>query len=315
VGDHRAIVEQCLVDAAEFFDIERAVVHPAQRPALRVVVEREGADGGEQVGVRHAGLRRQVGACRFAEEVAIERRDREAMADAPLKDTEGGEQSDPEVAVPALARRRCDAGMFRQPTQPRHTVVRMVDGEGAVGVVPRGGDQVALFGDHQEEHAIDDAQRLAVELLRGQVAVGEGAAQALIRGVAQQSVRQRLQRLLYPVAQAVAHPPAFRQRLLMVAFEPALRRIGGALRQARTVEQAIEQGEIAELFPLQHRLEVELDIRRAGEARRFAQQTQAHAIGHDPPQVVGRIEVLLHQRVGRQAHPPSPLRARGGSGG
>jgi hypothetical protein len=73
------------------------------------------------------------------------------------------------------------------------------------------------------------------------------------------------------------------------------------------VEQPVEDGELGELLTLQHRAQVELDVGRAGEAGRVAQQAQPLAVGDDAPELLGAVEVLLDQGVGREARS-----ARGG---
>ncbi len=66
------------------------------------------------------------------------------------------------------------------------------------------------------------------------------------------------------------------------------------------MEQAIEQRERGELLTLQDRAQVKLDVGGASEARGVAQQAQALTVGDNPPELLGIVEVLLHESVGRE---------------
>ena len=117
----------------------------------------------------------------------------------------------------------------------------------------------------------------------------------------QQAVAQQQQRPLDAIAQAVAHTPARLHRLLVIALKQAGAGLLGRNRQARAMQQPIEDGELGELLALKHRPQVKLHKRGAGEARRVAQQAQPLAVGHNAPELLGAVEILLHQRVGREA--------------
>ena len=164
-----------------------------------------------------------------------------------------------------------------------------------------GGDQAAIFGHHQEQQTIDQLEQLAVIAERRQFVARQLLAQRGIGRVLKQAVAKRAQRGFHTVAQLLAHAPAGFDRLLVVFFEQAACRVGAVVRQARPVQQAVHQRKLAELLALEHRPQIELDVGRAGETRRIAQQAQPLAVRHDAPQMLGAVEVFLQQRVRRQA--------------
>jgi HEAT repeat protein len=86
-----------------------------------------------------------------------------------------------------------------------------------------------------------------------------------------------------------------------VLLQQAIGGVGHPAREARAVQQAIQRGEVVEALLLQHRAQVELDIGLLADERAVAQQAQGQAVGHHAPQVLGAVEVLLHQRMGGQA--------------
>ena len=106
------------------------------------------------------------------------------------------------------------------------------------------------------------------------------------------------ERLLDALAQALAHAPALVDALLVVLLEQALIGVVGALGQARAVAQAPEHDELAVEVLLEDGLEVELHKGRPGEPGGIAQQPELQAVGDNPPQRIGAVEVFLDQGVG-----------------
>src|SRR5262245_36895130 len=108
---------------------------------------------------------------------------------------------------------------------------------------------------------------------------------------------ENFESLLYAVAQALAHAAALLDALLVVFLQPTLMRVACAARQARGMDQAIEQHKLAVEIAFEDRLEIELDETRLGKADRVAQEPQRHPIGDDTPQRIGSIQIVLNQRV------------------
>ena len=133
---------------------------------------------------------------------------------------------------------------------------------------------------------------------------GELVAQGAIRRMAQQATPEVGEGLFDASAQTIAHAPTDMESLLLILFEQTVGSRIAATRQARAVEQAIEEGKLTELVPLEHRAQVKLQVDRPGKARGVAQEAQAIAIGHHPPELLRRIEILLHERVGRDTGAP-----------
>jgi hypothetical protein len=100
----------------------------------------------------------------------------------------------------------------------------------------------------------------------------------------------------------LADPSALFDSLLEVSLQPAARSGGAVAREARAVEQAVEQDELAVAVVLDHRRQIELDVGGAREPGGVAQQPKLAAVGDEAPERAGAVQVLLHQRV-RAASP------------
>src|SRR5208283_5896346 len=120
----------------------------------------------------------------------------------------------------------------------------------------------------------------------------------------QKSSREHVQALLDPVAQVLANPPPLLDRMRKVLLEQAVAGILDPARQPRAMEQSKERGEVLEPLLLEHARQVELDISLATNERAVAEESQGQAVGYDAPEVLGAIEVILHQRMRRHAWPP-----------
>ena len=70
------------------------------------------------------------------------------------------------------------------------------------------------------------------------------------------------------------------------------------------MHQAVKRGKILESLLVEDRRQVELDVSLPPDERAVAQQPERQAVGDDAPEILGAIEVLLNQRMGRQAGPP-----------
>src|SRR5690606_10995473 len=131
-----------------------------------------------------------------------------------------------------------------------------------------------------------------------ELAACERGTQRLVPRVAEQPVAEPAQRLLDALPEPLAYTPSLGDGLLEVAFEPALRRIGRAPRESRAVEEPVEDDELVVLAAVEDRGEVELDVRRPRDLRVLADELQQLAVRHDPPQVLGALQVVLQERLG-----------------
>jgi hypothetical protein len=75
------------------------------------------------------------------------------------------------------------------------------------------------------------------------------------------------------------------------------------------VQQTIEGREVEEALFLEDAGEIELHVRLAAHQGGVAQQAQRQAVGDQSPDVLGAIQVFLHQRVWRQAWPAARCHA------
>jgi hypothetical protein len=285
--------EETFVHRPQFFGVERRIIDAARR----IAIPGKMADGAQQVAVGDHGSVEIDG----RKQVAVERRRAQQRGQRRIAhDLAQRLQPQPEVNVIGEG-----AAAHQESPQPPDAIVRVVR------VVA---DQPAIFGGQQEEHAVDDAQRLAIQRSGNVVRDGfarrretKRGAQRHVRRVRQEAVRQDQQSLFHAVAQAVAHPSALFQRVLMVAFQPAVTRVRSGVRQARAVDQPVEHGEVGEALLIEDLRQVAFDIRLPPEVRAGVQQTQRAPVGDQPPHLLAAVEILLHQHVRRD--PPSSAHA------
>jgi hypothetical protein len=308
------VIEQALVHRTEFLGIQRSIVDAARR-RIPLAVERQMPEGAQQVAVGDAGVVQFL----MGKEFAIERRCIQQARHALIGQHQPQcVQRQPQVVVIGVG-----SAARTQAAQATHAVVIAVERVAA--------HQSALFRRQQEEQAIDQAQQLAVERIRtlalaltalsvNRFRRGRGKrrlfpalrperrAQRSRSRMAQKAIRQDHNRLFHPIAQALTHPPALLDCLLIVGLQQAIGGSAPVRRQAGAVQQAVKQHKIGKP-PLigEDRRQIELHIRLAAHKRRIAQQAQRAPVGDDSPQRLRAIEVLLNQGMRRQA------RARGRS--
>jgi hypothetical protein len=255
-GDGRVQFEETFVHRPQFFGVERRIIDAARR----IAIPGKMADGAQQVAVGDHGSVEIDG----RKQVAVERRRAQQRGQRRIAhDLAQRLKPQPEVDVIGEG-----AAARQESPQPPDAIVRVVR------VVA---DQPAIFGGQQEEHAVDDAQHLAIQRSGNVVRDGfarrretERGAQRHVRRVRQEAVRQDQQSLFHAVAQAVAHPSALFQRVLMVAFQPAVARVSSGVRQARAVDQPVERGEVGEALLIEDLRQVAFDIRLPPEVRAVA---------------------------------------------
>ena len=74
------------------------------------------------------------------------------------------------------------------------------------------------------------------------------------------------------------------------------------------MQEAVEQDEVLEQLPVEHRREVDLQVRRPGERGGVAEQAEHGTVRDDPPQVAGGpVQAVLHHRLRGQAAGGGPL--------
>ena len=81
---------------------------------------------------------------------------------------------------------------------------------------------------------------------------------------------------------------------LATGYLPASRHPGG-------MNQAEEDGEVGEEVFVEHAFEIEFDEALADEAGGVAQEPQDASVGGDAVEVLGEVEVFLHEGMGRHA--------------
>jgi hypothetical protein len=146
------VVEQTFIDRAEFFDIQRGIVHTPGRRRWLFPVIRQMPEGFEEVAVADAAL------------VEVERLEKRPV--------EGGHAQTrgkffvrkhlPQhlEAAPDVLMVGVGAAPVEQPPQPRHAVMLPI--KRAVA------NQPPVFGNQQEEQAIDQTQELPVKVVGGE---------------------------------------------------------------------------------------------------------------------------------------------------
>ena len=126
--------------------------------------------------------------------------------------------------------------------------------------------------------------------------VAQRLVQLVVGGVGEEAAAEGLDRLLDALAQRVERAGAVLVGGPGPALEPAL--LGSVGLDARLVADEPQQHEVGVDLAGEHRLEVELDVRLAGERDAVAQHAQHEPVGDDPPQPLGRaVEQLLHEAV------------------
>jgi hypothetical protein len=289
--EHGGVVEQALVDRAEFLDVERGVVDAAERAAF-VRDEGEGGDGSEEVAVGELPALEQFGSEEFAvEDGEVEQGGQgttigEAVAAA--QELEEGQEASPEVSVVVGG-----AGFEGEPTQPFDGVALPVEVVAA--------QEPTLFGHQEEEEAVDQPEQELVVGGGGELASGDLLAQRAVGRVAEEAVAERVEGLLHTVAQAVAGAGPLLASLLVVLLQEAVLGIGDPGRQAGAVEQAVEEDEVGEALAGEDGGEVELEIGLGAQVGGGAEETEDEAIGDDPPEMVGAVEELLDEGVRGEA--------------
>lgn len=115
--------------------------------------------------------------------------------------------------------------------------------------------------------------------------------------MAQEAVGDFFNDFLHGAAQAVANAGAGVEGVLVVNLDGSLG--DGVLfdRQAGGVEQAVEQRKVGEEFLRENAVEIELDEGEFDEAGGIAEEADLAAVGDDAVEVLGEVQVFLHQTV------------------
>src|ERR1043165_1231642 len=103
--------------------------------------------------------------------------------------------------------------------------------------------------------------------------------------------------LLDGEAQPVADTRSGFERALMIALKQRLGRFFNRTRQARDVQEAIENGEVGEQFFAEHPVEIEIDVGELDEPSGISEQAQELAVRYDTVKVLGEVQKLLQMRV------------------
>src|ERR1019366_707374 len=113
----------------------------------------------------------------------------------------------------------------------------------------------------------------------------------------QKRATEALERHFDAVAEPVADASALFDTLGVVFFEPTFVGIGRGARQARAMQQTIEERELTVDVRLHHAGQVELHETRLRDPCAMAQQAKPRTVSNDAPDRVRLIQVLLHSRM------------------
>src|SRR5690625_417733 len=157
--------------------------------------------------------------------------------------------------------------------------------------------EIAIFGDHQEDEAIDKAEELVEETVQAEIACGKPRTQFRV-GVEKAGAEQA-QGFLDTIAQTIARCLAFAR----AGIAPALqRRILGRARASETaaMDQQPERAEAGEVLIAEDLDKVSLDPGWACQAVIGAHQPEHVAIAGKPPEpAILAVQRLLQQAGGR----------------
>jgi hypothetical protein len=132
---------------------------------------------------------------------------------------------------------------------------------GGIGGLELGEEEIAVFGDEEEDQAVDEAEELAVVVARGEGAAAQGVVQGSVVGVAEQAGAEVLDGGLDAAAEALEHTHARGLGALVPGLDGggggvARGGFGGA--EAGGVADEPEEAEVGEALAVEDRLEVEL---------------------------------------------------------
>ncbi|AEP13709.1 hypothetical protein J8C00_15895 [Chloracidobacterium sp. E] len=102
-------------------------------------------------------------------------------------------------------------------------------------------------------------------------------------------------------AQPLPDAPALFYGVPVVLLQQAVRGIFGRARQAGAVQQPVENSKVSEPLLFKNLAQVELDIGLPAHKGAVAQQAHHETVGDKSPDVIGPVQVFLHQRMRRKA--------------
>jgi len=155
------------------------------------------------------------------------------------------------------------------------------------------------LGHQEEEDPVGEAEEVVVE---GLGIPGE----LLAHGPPQEARAEFLEEALHRLPEALPDPLALLHGHQVVALHGGLVGGGGIPRQARAVQEAVDQGELAEAVLLHEGLEVHLQIGLAPHEGGLTQEAEDAAVGHEAPKVFRGVQVVLQEAVGGAAPPGGP---------
>ena len=162
--------------------------------------------------------------------------------------------------------------------------------------------QAAVLRRQQENHAVDQPQQLSEEIRQGQRARVHAVTKGSVAGMAEESVSERLERLLDTVAQPFARRLA---RLLPAVPPPFQNTIGGGCPrrpESAGMHQKPKSGEVGQCVRFEDSAQIGLDIGGPGQAGVVAQQPQPLAVAGQAPQgAIVAFEPVLQGKGSRGA--------------
>jgi hypothetical protein len=171
-----------------------------------------------------------------------------------------------------------------------------VEGEGLLEELVSPQDPPGL-GHQEEEDAVGEAEEVLVE--------GLGVLlQRLSRGPLEEARPRVLEEGLHRFPQALPGPLPLLHGHLVVALHRGLVGGGRLFGQAGAVQEPEDQGEVPEAVLLHEGLEVHLHVGLAADEGGLAQEAELPPVGHQAPEGLRGVQVVLEEAVGRAPAPP-----------
>src|SRR6266568_4940027 len=185
--------------------------------------------------------------------------------------------------------------LLRQLAQPgRRVIAGVALSRQRVGVGMK--EDIAVFGDEHDEQSIDQAQQLAVVILRAQRAGAQLFTEGMIGRMSQEATTQSRDGFLDAVTQLFERTGALLVGGMRPLLQPAL---GGSFGlHSRLVTEQPQQDKVGIDFAVHHRFKVELNVGLACEAHIVTQDTQLQSIRNDAPHMAFRaVQEFLHKAM------------------
>ena len=151
------VFEQPFIDRAEFLHVERSIVHADELVVLRVLIDTERTEAAKKYIVAESASGKVRMALSPKRSPASGARPSLSAWPIGFEEPEGGEQGQPEIVAAVIG----EVTVLGEQAQAVHAVVAAIDFALLAGCAGRE-DEIALFDHHEEEQAIDEAEKVLV---------------------------------------------------------------------------------------------------------------------------------------------------------